>query len=160
MVRVIRKVVASALHRCWTLLLRSLSPDIRAIAVSPLKEPERRLGLLTRFKLASSPPVLSTTDIPKEILDAVNANRDRFASGALFGPLESVTHSGAILVANITERGLVNADHFLAVYGEPQCVQFTERAIYGFELQTLAPTCVVLKAPVWIGRASACVWYR
>lgn len=116
MVRAIRKVVASALHRCWTLLLRSLSPEVREVAVSPLTKPERKVGLLTRFRLGSSPVVISTTDIPKEILDAINADRDRFASGTLFGPLESVTHSGATLVAHITERGLVNADHFLAAY--------------------------------------------
>ena len=119
MVRAISKVVAAALHQCWTLLLRSLSSEVREVAVSPLKKSERRLGLLTRFKLGSSPAVISTTDIPEEILDALNADRDRFASGALFVPLESVTHSGATLVAHITERGLVNADHFLAVYSEP-----------------------------------------
>lgn len=119
MVRAISSVVASALHRCWTLLLRSLSSDIREVAVSPLEKPQRRLGFLTRFRLESSPAVISTPDIPKEILDAVNADRDRFASGALFGPLETVTHSGAVLVAHITERGLINADHFLAVYSEP-----------------------------------------
>ena len=118
MVTAISKVVASALQRCWTLLLRSLSSDIREVAVSPLEEPARRLGPLSRFKLGSSPAVISTTDIPEEILEALNADRDRFASGALFGPLESVTHSGAVLVAHITERGLVNADHFLAVYSE------------------------------------------
>lgn len=119
MVRAIRKVVASALHRCWALLLRSLSPEVREVAVSPLMKPERKVGLLTRFKLGSSPVVISTTDVPKEILDAINADRDRFASGTLFGPLEPVTHSGATLVAHITERGLVNADHFLAIYTVP-----------------------------------------
>ena len=123
MVRAISKAVASALHRCWTLLLRSLSPDVRKVAVNPLKKPERRLGLRTRFRLGSSPAVISTTDIPEEILDAINADRDRFASGALFGPLESVTRSGAVLVAHITERGLVNADHFLAVYSEPDALR-------------------------------------
>lgn len=116
MVTAISKVVVSALHRCWTLLLRSLSPDIREIAVSPLEKPELRLGLLTRFKLGSTPAVFSTTDIPEEILEALNADRDRFTSGALFGPLESVTYCGGALIAHITERGLVNAEHFLAVY--------------------------------------------
>lgn len=127
MVRAISKVVASALHRCWTLLLRSLPADIREIAVSPLKKPERRLGLLTRFRLGSSPTVISTPDIPEEILEAISADRERFASGALFGPLEAVTHSGAALVAHITERGLVNADHFLAVYGETPPSQISQR---------------------------------
>ena len=119
MVRVIRKVVAAALQRCWTLLLRLLPSDVRERAVSPLSKPEQRIGLVARFKLASSPAVLTTTDVPEEILNAVHADRARFASGELFGPLESVTNSGAVLVTHISERGLVNADHFLAVYGEP-----------------------------------------
>lgn len=118
MVRVIRKVVTAALRRCWTLLLRSLPSDIRERAVSPLSKPKQRIGLLTRFKLASSPAVLTTTDVPEEILNAVHADRARFASGELFGPLESVAHSGAVAVAHISERGLVNADHTLAVYSE------------------------------------------
>lgn len=122
MVRAISKALASAVQRCWKLLLRSMSADVREVAVSPLKKPEQSLGLLTRFKLGSSPAVFSTTDIPEEILDAVNADRDRFASGALFGPLESVTRTGAVLVAHITERGVVNADHFLAVYSEPSAL--------------------------------------
>lgn len=119
MVRAISTVVASALRQCWTLLLRSLSSDVREVAVSPLKQPERRLGLIARFRLGSSPAIISTSDIPEEILVALNADRDRFASGALFGALESVAHSGAALIAHIAERGLVHADHFLAVYREP-----------------------------------------
>ena len=123
MVKAIRKVVTAALHRCWTLLLRSLPSHISEIAVNPLKKPERRLGLLTRFRLGSSPAVISTPDIPEEVLHAVNADRERFASGAMFGPLESVALSGAVLVAHISESGLVNAEHFLAVYSEPGALQ-------------------------------------
>lgn len=119
MVRTISKIVGSVFQQCWTLLVGSLSPDVRKISVSPLKSPERRLGLITRFKLGSSPAVISTTDIPEEILDALNADRDRFASGALFGPLESVTESGTVLVAHISEHGFARADHFVAVYSRP-----------------------------------------
>ena len=124
MVRGTCKAVASTLHRCWRLLFRSLPPNIRKIAVNPLKKPERGFGLLSRFRLGSTPAVISTTDIPEEILDALNADRDRFAAGELFGPLESVTQSGVALVTHITERGLINADHFLAVYSEPGLTSF------------------------------------
>ncbi len=119
MVGVIRQAVASALSSCWALLVRSLRPDVPEVAVNPLSEPERALGHFAKFKLASSVTSVSPIDVPEQLRKALDDDRARFASGAMFGSLESVACSGAVHVSHITERGFTNAEHFLAVYAEP-----------------------------------------
>ena len=117
MVGKLREFVASRISRCWAALLRSLPADGRALGGSLFQGVERPLGRMARFRLASSSSQNpATAELSGEIGEALNATRQAFATGKLFGPLESVTSSGAVLVAHITERGFINADHFLAVY--------------------------------------------
>ena len=115
MVGTFGKFVGNALKWCWSTLLRSVAPSVRAVAISPLDQSERELGTSSRFKLSSvitSAPVEETPEI-RQMLDA---KRVEFAGGLLFRSLEVIGSSGAVMVAHISERGFINAEHFLAVY--------------------------------------------
>lgn len=118
MVKAIRSFVKAALERCWTALLRSVTPAVQAVAVNPVTSPELPLGPSASFRLSSV--VTSTTvDVPDEIRQLLESRRSAFSEGELFRPLEHVGRSGAVIVAHISERGFVNAEHFLAVYPSP-----------------------------------------
>lgn len=116
--RKIHGAVKSALEWCWSALLRSVSPAVRAAAVSPVRSPEVRLGTSSRFKLASvvsSPPV----ELTNEVGQLLELRRAAFADGELFLPLDHIGQTGAVILAHITERGFIDAEHFLAVYPAP-----------------------------------------
>jgi len=122
MVGTFRKFVSNAFKWCWSTLLRSVAPPVRAVAVSPLDQSERELGASSRFRLSSvitSAPVEET----REIRQMLDARRVEFAGGLLFRSLEVIGSSGAVMVAHISERGFINAEHFLAVYSA-DAVQF------------------------------------
>jgi hypothetical protein len=114
----VKSFISAALAWCWSVLLRSVSPAVRAVAVNPLSSSEVPLGPSCRFKLSSvvtSPP----PDVADDIAELLGLRRSAFARGELFGPLEQIGNSGAILLAHITERGFITAEHFLAVYPPP-----------------------------------------
>ena len=115
MVRTFRKFVRDALKRCWATLLRVVAPSVSAVAVSPLKQYERELGPSARFKLSSVITSAPAEESP-EIRQMLDATRVEFASGVLFQSLEVAGNSGAVIVAHISERGFIEAEHFLAVY--------------------------------------------
>src|ERR1700749_902294 len=110
----VRGFVKSALEWCWSALLRAVSPAVREVAVDPLLMPEVGVGPCVRFRL-SSVVTAPADESPDEIRQFLDDRRAAFARGELFHPLEQIGRSGAVLVAHITERGLINADHFLAV---------------------------------------------
>lgn len=116
----VKGFIRSALKWCWSALLRAVSPAVREVAIDPVSNSEAALGSCCRFRLSSvvtEPPAESTDEI-RQFLDH---RHTAFARGELFHPLEPIGRSGAVLVAHITERGFINADHFLAVYPSPVC---------------------------------------
>ena len=118
MVGTLRSFVNAALRWCWSALLRAVEPGVRAVAVNPVSVSELPLGPSCRFRLASV-----VTGTPVELSDDVRQlleqRRSAFARGELFRPLEQIGRSGAVVIAHITERGHINAEHFLAVYPSP-----------------------------------------
>lgn len=121
MVKAIRGFVKAALKCCWIALLRSVSPAVQAVAVNPVTSPEVALGPDSRFRLASvvtSTPV-DLANSSGEIRQLLEHRRSAFSEGEFFRPFEHVGRSGAVIVAHISERGFVNAEHFLAVYPSP-----------------------------------------
>lgn len=118
MVRTFKRFIKGALKWCWSALRRSLAPAVNALATSPLDQSEKVLGSSSRFRLSSvitSAPIAETSEF-RQVLDA---KRAQFGSGLLFQSLDAIGSSGAVIIAHISERGSVNAEHFLAVY--PLC---------------------------------------
>ena len=121
MVGTLRSFVSAALKWCWSALLRAVEPAVRAVAVNPVSVSEVPLGPSCSFRLASV--VASVTGTPVELSADVrrmlDQRRSAFARGELFRPLEQIGRSGVVVLAHITERGYINAEHFLAVYPAP-----------------------------------------
>lgn len=55
-------------------------------------------------------------NVPAVVRWVADESHARFSSGALFGELARVGDSNGVLAAHITERGVREAEHFIAVY--------------------------------------------
>jgi hypothetical protein len=55
-------------------------------------------------------------DVPAIVRQVAEESHARFSSGALFGELARVGDANAVLTARITERGVREAEHFIALY--------------------------------------------
>ena len=122
MVGTLRSFVSAALKWCWSALLRAVEPAVRAVAVNPVSVSELPLGPSCRFRLASVVASIdgsTTVELSDDVRQMLDQRRSAFARGELFRPLEQIGRSGAVVLAHITERGYVNAEHFLAVYPSP-----------------------------------------
>lgn len=115
MVRNVRHFIRQSLAQAWALLLRSLSPSARALARRAAPDSERPLGANTRFTVTSV-VVNETVDVPAIVRQVAEESHARFSSGVLFGELTRVTDANAVLVARVTERGVRDAEHFIALY--------------------------------------------
>jgi hypothetical protein len=115
MVRNVRHFILHSLAQAWALLLRSMSPSVRALAHRAQPGSEQLVSASTRFTMASV-VVVADTDVPALVQQVADESRARFLSGALFGELARVGDANAVLVAHITERGIREAEHFIALY--------------------------------------------
>jgi hypothetical protein len=92
-----------------------MSPSVRALARRVEPGSEQLVSANTRFTMAS---VVGggAADVPTVVRQVADESHARFSSGALFGELARVGDANAVLAAHITERGVREAEHFIALY--------------------------------------------